>query len=102
MPVKGKKYTFTKKNVDNAPAVAGVYALFVKDGLIYYGRARGTSETIRSRLQSHHAGREGACTKAATHYKREATSRPVAREKELLDAFKKRWGKLPRCNEQSP
>ena len=102
MPITGERYAFTKENVDRAPAERGVYALYDGSTLIYYGRAAGDYVTVRSRLQSHHSGREGACTQGAATYRREVTTRPVAREKELLDEYKSaNGGRLPRCNEQS-
>ena len=102
MPIQGKKYRFTRENVDNSPDEAGVYALFDGDELIYYGRAMGTSETIRSRLQSHYAGRSSPCTQRATHYMRMPTSSPSTSERQLLEEFKRIHGKLPRCNERLP
>jgi excinuclease UvrABC nuclease subunit len=98
MPVSGNTYPFTRKNVDGSPERPGVYALLSGDRVIYYGKA---TKSIRSRLQCHLRGDEGRCTQGATHYKREVTSQPTAREKELLDAFKARSGRLPRCNERS-
>jgi hypothetical protein len=100
MPINGTMIPFTKERVDKAPAVAGVYALVDGEVLIYYGRALGSSETIRSRLQSHQAGREGRCTQQATHYMREPTDRPKLREKELLEEYEMLYGYLPRCNDR--
>lgn len=102
MPISGKKYGFTQKNVDISPDEAGVYALFDGEELIYYGRAMGTSETIRSRLQAHRAGRSGRCTQRATHYMRLPTSSPATKERQLLEEFKRTNGRLPRCNERLP
>ena len=101
MPIGGDKYEFSQKNVDGSPAQAGVYALYDNLQISYYGRAQGDTVTIRSRLQSHKAGRDGVCTQGATHYRREPTSTPIAREKELLDEYKTSNGKLPRCNERA-
>lgn len=98
MAVAGKTYPFTQANVDAAPDEQGVYELLDGDTTIYYGKS---TNSIRKRLQSHKSGAEGTCTKKATHYKREKTSKPGTREKELLDAFKAANGKLPRCNERS-
>jgi excinuclease UvrABC nuclease subunit len=101
MPIAGDKYPFTWENIDKAPEQAGVYALYDGNEIIYYGRAQGDSVTIRSRLADHKSGREGSCTKNASHYRREVTSRPVSREKELLEEYKKQHNdKLPRCNER--
>lgn len=101
MPIGGIKYPFSKDNVDKAPDQHGVYELYDGDELIYIGRAAGDGVTIRTRLQAHHRGDEGRCTQRATHYRREANSRPVARESELLRAYVTRHGRLPRCNERS-
>jgi hypothetical protein len=68
--------------------------------IIYIGRAQGGTTTIRSRLKDHFSGREGVCTKKPTHYCSEVIPNPVAREKELLEWFKKKYGKLPRCNQR--
>ncbi len=100
MPITGDKYPFTEENVNNSPAEHGVYALYDGDVTIYIGRASGEGVTIRSRLQSHHRGDEGPCTEAATHYRREVTSRPIARESELLDEYEENYGRLPRCNDR--
>jgi|GEM_PF-896160 len=91
-------YAFTWENIQNAPAQAGVYALFDGDEIIYIGRAQGGNTTIRSRLSAHKNGNEGSCTQFALAYWRETTSRPVSREKELLEWFKGKHGRLPRCN----
>jgi hypothetical protein len=100
MPISGSKYEFTEKNVNNAPDEHGVYALYDDEILIYHGRAAGDGVAIRSRLQSHFGGDEGPCTRGATHYRREANNSPKHREKELLDEFEAKFGRLPRCNER--
>jgi excinuclease UvrABC nuclease subunit len=103
MPIGGEKYAFTKENVGNAPDEHGVYALYDNSTLIYIGRAAGKDVTISSRLQSHKSGDEGACTKNASHYKRETTSSPIGREKELVQEYKdSNSDELPRCNDVDP
>jgi hypothetical protein len=116
MPITGGKYAFTESNVNKAPAEHGVYALYDNTPLvtdfsgpfpsmrrhrgeltIYIGRASGDGVTIRSRLKSHYRGDEGLCTVAATHYRREVTSDPIARESELLDEYEEKYSALPRC-----
>jgi len=100
MPTPKKRYALTKKNVDRAPAVGGVYALFEGAELIFFGRALGGPETIRSRLQSHQAGGEGDATRGATHYRRRRCADPAAKEQALLSAYADdHQGRLPRCNE---
>ena len=102
MPISGELYTFNQDNVNQAPANHGVYQLY-QDGITtYIGRAAGDGVTIRSRLQSHFRGDEGPCTKAAATYRREATSRPVTRESELIDEYVRTYGALPRCNDVRP
>ncbi len=102
MPITGDRYQTTDENVNAAPQVHGVYALYEGDITTYIGRAAGEGVTIRSRLQDHKAGREGPCTAAATHYRREELSRPMARERELLEEYRNRYGQLPRCNDVMP
>ncbi len=116
MPITGDKYVFTERNINNAPAEHGVYVLYDNTPLvtefsgpfpsmrrrrgdltIYIGRASGDGVTIRSRLMSHYRGDEGLCTVAATHYRREVTSDPIARESELLDEYEENYSELPRC-----
>jgi hypothetical protein len=100
MPIRGGKVRFIKENVDRAPADRGVYALYDGDELIYIGRAKGGSETLRSRLQSHLRGDEGACTQRATHYQQQHCVDPVGREVALQEEFEATYGDLPRCNER--
>ena len=100
MPIPGNWFAFTEDNVEKAPDKPGVYALYDGDELIYIGRAMGEGVTIRSRLQDHKSGREGPCTKGASHYKRALTPSPAAREKALLIEYRKAKGELPRCNER--
>lgn len=95
-----QKYEFTSKNVDQSPNEHGVYLLYDGNVLIYIGRAWGKDVTIRSRLQSHMRGDEGACTESATHYSREVREDSAARELELLKEFRKTYGRLPRCNDK--
>ena len=100
MPIDSRSYDFTKKNVDLAPEEHGVYALYDRGELIYYGRAAGENVTIRSRLQDHLSGSDGKRTKSATHYAREVTGNPEAREKQLLEEYQAAHVRLPRCNER--
>jgi hypothetical protein len=96
--ISGEKYEFTKKNVDESPAAGGVYVLYDGQAIVFYGSAPGGGVTIRSRLQAHFRGDEGSCTKSVTHYKREACGNPADREKEELQGFQQRHGRLPRCH----
>ena len=99
MPITGDQYEFSQDNVDKSPDSPGVYALLQSGELIYYGKG---DNSIRTRLQSHKAGREGRCTQSAHRYMREQCSNPAARERELLAEFQRANGRLPRCNEVMP
>ena len=100
MSISGELYGLSLENVNIAPAQHGVYALYQDGVTSYIGRAAGEGVTIRSRLQSHFHGHEGACTASATAYRREVMSSPVLREQELLDQYEEEYGELPRCNER--
>lgn len=92
----------TPQNLSRAPAQAGIYVLYERGIIIYVGRAQGGNSTIRNRLQSHRAGREGPCTRNFTHYRYETTRADVTRERELLRAYRQRHNRLPRCNDRMP
>ena len=103
MPIQGKKYPNTQENVDKAPQSHGVYQFYNGETITYIGQASGTSVTIRSRLQAHKRGDEGACTQAATDYKREETEAAISREEALLVEYaNSHGGQLPRCNSVMP
>ena len=99
MTINGDKHPFTDENFSNSPDKPGVYQLYDGNTVIYIGKA---TVSIQSRLRSHKSGDEGSCTKGASHYKREVTSSPTARERELLQEYKDSYGKLPRCNDVMP
>ena len=99
MPVQGDLYPFSQGNVDKSPDSPGVYALYDGDALIYYGSS---TRSIRDRLNRHIDGKEGPCTQGATNYRREICDNGLARERELLEAFKAHNGALPRCNDLIP
>ena len=102
MPIQGDRYAFTEETIDRSPDQHGVYQLEDGASIIYIGRAAGTGVTIRSRLRDHKGGRDGPCTKGASHFRREVTEAAVSREKELLEEYKRNNnGRLPRCNDRS-
>ena len=49
MPIASPRYAFTAIMIAGAPPDPGVYALWERDELIYYGRALGNDVTIQSR-----------------------------------------------------
>lgn len=98
MTISSPRYPFNQATLNGVPDRAGVYALYDGTTVIYYGCAQGGIVTIRSRLQRHFRGDEGACTKSATHFTAEPCTNPVTREEELLNEFKNLNNRLPRCN----
>jgi hypothetical protein len=97
MPIASPRYAFNATMVSGAPPDPGVFALWEREELIYYGRALGQGTTIQSRLREHLQGGDG-CTSRATHYGWEISSNPRSREGELLREFETSHGRLPRCN----
>jgi hypothetical protein len=89
----GRRYRFNRVVISGAPLEPGVYTLWQGEEVIYYGRAQGAA-TLRSRLMEHlHAGA------GATHYSWEISREPAARESELLQQYRRAFGRLPRLNE---
>jgi hypothetical protein len=96
MPISGPRFGFTEENIAKAPQTEGVYALFDRTELIFYGAALGRS--IRDRLQDHATGKAGSSTVWATHYCRETTPAPADRLEQLLAEFQVEHRRHPRCN----
>lgn len=93
-----RKYPFLEEVIAYAPNENGVYLLYEGDELIYIGRAVGAFVTIRSRLQAHWRGDEGACTQRATAYGWHICPDGSQLEADLLAAYRQTYGRLPRCN----
>tara|TARA_R110002126_G_scaffold69782_1_gene176045 strand:+ start:7035 stop:7337 length:303 start_codon:yes stop_codon:yes gene_type:complete len=93
------QYPFTFMNVNTAPNGRGVYFLYHGEELTYIGKS---ITTVRERLQSHLAGREGPCTESATSFSTMAALSPIEAEKKLLQEFEATHGRLPRCNDVMP
>jgi hypothetical protein len=100
--ISGDLHAFSKANVEKAPEESGVYALYIPGILIYIGIAGQDCATLRSRLESHFSGAEGACTRGASAFRYELTTNPAERGRELLEGYSRgHGGKLPRCNDQA-
>ena len=100
MPIKMKRYPFTRAILEYAPAdVSGVYVLWDGDEAIYIGRT-GQTTNIRACLLEHLEGMRGACTHKATHYSWEITMWDSARETELLALFSREHRRDPRCQQK--
>jgi hypothetical protein len=97
MPIPGPKYKYTRFIAEGAPDTSGLYALWEEGELVYLGRASYES-TIRAHLLEHLAGKVCPCAAGATHYSWELSLQPGNREAQLLQEFRKQYGRLPRCN----
>ena len=96
-PEPSRRYKFNRIVLAGAPDEPGVYALWLGEELIYYGKASGGNAgraTIRSRLMEHFHNQVDA-----THYSWEISREPGARESELLREYRETFGRLPRLNE---
>ena len=93
-----KLFPFSAALIAAAPEEAGVYTLYQDGAAIFIGRAMERGTTIRSRLIEHFSGREGDCTRHATHYTWELVRDPAAREAALLQEHQEKFQRLPRCN----
>ena len=77
--IQAKKWRFTRSLVEDAPAHAGVYALWRDASLLHLGCARG-GETIRDKLLAHLGARDEA---RPTHYSWEIATEPLGRAWEI-------------------
>ncbi len=102
MPITTPLLIFNQQNVDVAPTFDGVYSLVFNQDVIYYGKGESKQGGVRARLQSHFRGSEGSCTKSATHFQVEQSANPTTRERDLLQEYRIRMGRLPRCNDVMP
>ncbi len=99
MHIMGDPVPFRLENLDRAPDSPGVYLLENLSETVYFGTAR---DSVRSRLRWHLAGHADSCTQRATHFRAEAHSRPVARQRELLREHLRAFGRIPDCNDAIP
>ena len=89
---------FTEMNIKRAPTMSGIYTLYRRGEVIYYGHASGGKTTIQSRLKDHIAGRDSPCTRGAMTFSWEACADPEARATALLATFEQVNNIVPRCN----
>lgn len=100
MAISGK-HGFSNENIAKAPTDDGVYVLYDRREVIYIGKGKGTNG-IRSRLQSHKRGDVGRCTQQATAFRCRRHTKPLTYERRLLLEYKRKYSKLPRCNDLIP
>ena len=99
MPIRGKKQRFTDNNISNSPTDGGVYVLSRHGEDIYIGKGEGGSG-IKSRLQVAKRG-DTRGVKTATSFQTERSKDPSKREKQLLEQYKEKHGRLPRHNDRT-
>ncbi|HEX6267812.1 MAG TPA: hypothetical protein VFZ81_13070 [Burkholderiales bacterium] len=97
MPISAPRFKYTRFIAEGAPETHGLYALWEDDELVYLGLAA-SEATIRGLLLEHLEGKRFPGAAGATHYSWELSLQPAARETELLREFRRRFGRLPRCN----
>ncbi len=90
------RYLFTRMAVEHAPEEAGIYGLFDGEELIYVGRAS-REHTIQQCLLRHQDGAHGECTMKATRYTWEISTSPALRETEVIEKYRQKHQREPRC-----
>ena len=97
--IAGSYYRWSEENTKNIPEKPGVYAFYDKKNVLIY---IGSSSNLRERFRHYWTTNfeEDPCKRATKKYKREFTSNYEAREKALLEQYKREHGKLPKCNEK--
>ena len=96
MPISGKMYVWGNraKNVSKGP---GVYALYNADKvLIYIGVDISLREKFTHYLETNFSN--DPRKRETKYYRRELTSKREDRMKELLDEYRQKHGKFPKCN----
>ncbi len=79
--------------------VPGVYVLYSKsEEPIYIGKTDNLKETFTKYVDQDFDGNE--CKQKTSSYQREFTDSPKERHAQLIEDFKKEYGKFPSCNSQ--
>ena len=96
MPISGKMYVWgdMAKHIPEGP---GVYALYNEVKIpIYIGESTNLREKFTHYLETNFSN--DARKRETTYYKREFTSMQEDRMKELLNEYRQKHGKIPKCN----
>ncbi len=97
MPIRSKPRKFNKENISNAPDDIGVYSLRSRRGTTtYIGRSK-DEDGIKGRLQDAKRKPRG---RSADSFQAERSKHPAKREKQLLEQYKKKYGRLPYYNDR--
>jgi len=96
MPISGKMYVWNDR-AKSVPEESGVYAFYDEDRfLIYIGQSTNLRERFAQYLETGFS--KDPRKRETEYYKREFTSKPENRMKELLDEHRQKYGELPMCN----
>lgn len=96
MPISGSFYFWGEK-ARNVLSKAAVYELYdEKYQLIFVGEGPNLKERFVEYLETHFS--KDQFKVATKYYKREFTSNTKERKREILEEYKKKYGKLPKCN----
>ena len=96
MPISGSYYFWGEK-ARNVLSKASVYELYDENyQLMFVGECSNLKKRFAEYLETHFS--KEPCKVATKYYKREFTSNTEERKKEILEEYKKKYGKLPKCN----
>ena len=96
MSISGKMYVWGDR-AKHVPEGPGVYALYNEDKvLIYIGESTDLREKFTHYLETNFS--DDPRKRETRYYKRGITSKQEDRMKELLDEYRQKHGKLPKCN----
>ncbi len=96
MPISGKLYVWNDR-AKNVSEESGAYAFYNENRfLIYIGQSINLKERFTHYLKTDFS--KDPRKRETEYYKRELTSKPENRMKELLDEHRQKYGELPRCN----
>jgi len=83
-------------NLQNVPAEKGVYELGIVGEITYIGQSQNLNERLQQHLNS-----TDPCISSAKFFRYYQTQNPEKEEEDALANYKKRNGKIPRCNDQT-
>ena len=96
MPISGSFYFWGEK-ARNVLSEASVYELYDENyRLMFVGECSNLKERFTEYLETHFS--KDPRKVATKYYKREFTSNTKERKNEILEEYKKKYGKLPKCN----
>lgn len=101
MLIGGDSYIWNEENVNKEKPEGATYAFFDLSGkCIYIGSTSNLSERFKHYRSTTFS--EDHCKRDTADYQREYRTDYERRERELLEEYKRTYGKLPRCNERNP